>query len=458
MTMPKNLTQKQLIIIAAVALIVIGGLVIFYLNIRKSAGGVGTLNVTIWGTDAPKAFNDMISSYAGPGSGSSATIKYTQITAANYHEQVLAAIAAGTGPDIFEIGNRDLAQWKSVLTPIPAADATTFSLVTLQNDFPTVVGQDFVSGGEVYALPLSIDTLAMIYNRDLIDSAGIATLPATWTDFDNDVPKLRAINSTGQLTQAAAALGGSQASIANAPDIVFLMMLQNGTQMTSNNGSTVSFTGLSVAANNSGGGSNNSGSSGNSGAPAGSPGLSAFNFYLSFANSASQYYTWSDSMGTAEDSFAQGKTAIIFDYSSALADIKAKSPFLNYAVAPMLQPAGATGAINYAKYSGLAVNRNSVNAAAAWSFIISLTTSPANEKIYTTDMASPPALRSEIAADATDPVMSVFATQALSARSWPEANSATVDGAINAAIVQVLGGSANSTDALNEAQSTINGG
>ena len=445
--MPKNLTQKQIIIIAAVAIIVIVGLVIFMLNIRKSAGGAGTLNITIWGTDSPKAFNDMISSYAGPGSGSSATIKYTQITAANYHETLLSAIAAGTGPDIFEIGNRDLAQWKSVLTPIPAADATTFSLVTLQNDFPTVAGQDFVSGGQIYALPLSIDTLAMIYNKDLVDSAGIATIPATWTDFDNDVPKLRAINSTGQLTQAAAALGGSQTSIANAPDIVFLMMLQNGTTMTSSDGSTVNFTGLSATAN-----------SGSSGAPAGSPGLNAFNFYLSFANSASPYYTWSDSMGNAEDSFAQGKTAIIFDYSSALATIKAKSPFLNYAVAPMLQPAGATAAVNYAKYSGLAVNRNSANVAEAWSFIISLTTSPADESIYTADMASPPALRTVIAADATDPVMSVFATQALSARSWSEANSTAIDSALNAAITQVLTGSANSTDALNEAQSTINGG
>jgi ABC-type glycerol-3-phosphate transport system substrate-binding protein len=447
--MPKNLTQKQIIIIAVVVLIVIGGLVIFMLNIRKSAGGAGTLNITIWGTDAPKAFNDMISAYAGPGSGTSATIKYTQIPATNYHETLLSAIAAGTGPDVFEIGNRDLAQWKSVLTPIPAADATTFSLVTLQNDFPTVVGQDFVSASQIYALPLSIDTLAMIYNKDLVDSAGIAIVPKTWTDFDNDVPKLRTINSAGQLTQAAAALGGSTASIANAPDIVFLMMLQNGTQMTSSDGSTVNFTELSTTANS---------SSSNSDATAGSPGLSAFNFYLQFANSASQYYTWSDSMGNAEDSFAQGSTAIIFDYSSALTDIAAKSPFLNYAVAAMPQPDNAAAAVNYAKYSGLAVNRNSANVASAWSFIIGLTTSPTDEKIYTTDMASPPALRTAIAADATDPVMSVFAAQALTARSWSEANSATVDAALNTAITQVLGGSANSTDALNEAQSTINGG
>ncbi|MDR3582087.1 MAG: extracellular solute-binding protein [Candidatus Pacebacteria bacterium] len=434
--MPKNLTQKQIIIIAVVALAVIGGLVIFMLNIRKSAGNSATLDLTIWGTDAPKAFNDMISSYSGPGSGTSATIRYTQIPAADYRNQMLAAIAAGTGPDIFEIGNRDLPQWKSVLAPVPAADASTFSLVTLQSDFPTVVGQDFVSGGQIYALPLSIDTLAMIYNKDLVDSAGIATIPKTWTDFDNDIPKLRTVNAQGQVTQAAAALGGSSASIANAPDIVFLMMLQNGATMASTDGSSVSFAGTGSSA---------------------SAGLGAFNFYLQFANAASQYYTWSDSMGTARDSFAQGRTAIIFDYSSALADIKAKSPFLNYAVAAMPQPDKATVAVNYAKYLGLAVNKNSANAASAWSFIINLTTSPADEKIYTTDTASPPALRSEIANAATEPVMSVFAAQALTARSWTEANSTVVDSALNKAIRDVLAGSANSTDALNEAQATING-
>ncbi len=69
-------------------------------------------------------------------------------------------------------------------------------------------------------------------------------------------------------------------------------------------------------------------------------------------------------MGDADDSFSQAKTAIIFDYSSALANIKAKSPFLNIGVAPVPQPDNATVAVNYAKYNGLAVSKNSPNAAA----------------------------------------------------------------------------------------------
>lgn len=436
--MPTKLTQRQIIIIGAVAAVLIVGVIIFFVNLRSNSIRSQSFNLTIWGTESPKAFNDMIAAYTGPGSGNSSEIKYTQIDQSTYRQSLLTALAAGTGPDIFEIGNRDLSQWNNLITPVPANLATTFNAVTLQNDFPTVVGQDFVVNNNVYALPLSIDTMAMIYNKDLMDSAGIAVPPKTWTDFDNDIAALRTVNAQGQITQAAAALGGSEASIANAPDLVFLMMLQNGTQMTSADNSTVSFT------NTDNGGS------------VASPGLAAFNYYLQFADASSPYYTWNDSMGNAEDSFAQGKTAIIFDYASALAGIKEKSPFLNIGIAPMLQPANATVSINYAKYSGFVVSKNSASVASAWSFLINLTTSPANENIYTADTGEPPALRTAIQADLTNPNLAVFAAQALTARSWPESNSESFDGIMNTAIQNVLNGSANSTDALTEAQSEMN--
>ena len=38
-----------------------------------------------------------------------------------------------------------------------------------------------------HALPLSIDTLAMIYNKDLFNTAGIATVPATWEGLQADL-------------------------------------------------------------------------------------------------------------------------------------------------------------------------------------------------------------------------------------------------------------------------------
>ncbi len=439
--MPKNFTQKQIIIIGGAVLFVLIGGIIFLMNIRSNAGGQSALKLTIWGTDSQQAMNDVIQSYSGPGSGTQAQITYTQINPSQYQTKLLAAFAAGTGPDIFEIPNRDLSQWQSVAAPIPAALATTFNQVTLQSDFPDVVSQDFVSGtaaggGNIYALPLSIDTLAMIYNKDLFNTAGIATVPTTWEGLAADVPALRVLNAQGQITQAALALGGSETSIPNAPDIIFLLMMQNGAQMTSVDGTSVTFA---------------SGASGTD-----TSGLNAFNYYLQFANAADPNYTWNDGMGTALTSFTQGKTAAIFDYSSALAQIKAQAPFLNYGVAAMPQPASSTVAVNYAKYNGFAVSRSSANVAGAWNFIINLTTSVADENIYTKDTGAPPALRLAIAADLGDPTLAVFASQALTAKSWHESNSGQVDSLMNTAIQNVLNGAADSTTALKQAQDAMN--
>jgi len=435
--MPKQFTQKQIIIIGGAVLVVIIGAVVFFLSIRGGGGAQSAVSLSIWGTDDAKAFNAMIQSYSGPGSGNSAQIKYTQINSGQYRTTLLSALAAGTGPDIFEISNRDLAQWQSVTTPVPATLATTFNQVTLQQDFPDIVSQDFVSGGNIYALPLSIDTLAMIYNKDLFNTAGIATVPTTWEGLQTDLPQLRVVNTQGQITQAALALGGSETSIPNAADIIFLLMMQNGAQMTSVGGSTVKFA---------------SGATGND-----TSGLNAFNYYLQFANAAGSDYTWSDGMGTALNTFEQGKTAVIFDYSSALAQIKATSPFLNYGVAPMPQPANAKVAVNYAKYNGLAVSRSSANIAGAWNFIISLTTSAADENIYLKAAGAPPALRSVIPTALADPTMSVFASQVLTAKSWRESQSETFNGIMNTAIQNVLSGTADPTTALDQAQGAMNG-
>jgi multiple sugar transport system substrate-binding protein len=434
--MPTNLTQKQIIIIAAAVVLVLVGGTVFFLNIRSGGGGQAPVKLTIWGTDSETAMNDVISKYSGPGSGTQSQISYTQIDPSDYQSKLLAALAAGTGPDIFEIPNRDLSQWQSVATPIPATFAQTFNQVTLESDFPDIVSQDFVSGGYIYALPLSIDTLAMIYNKDMFNTAGIATVPTTWEGLVADIPSLRQVNAQGQITQAALALGGSETSIYNAPDIIFLLMMQNGAQMTSADGTTVTFAS----------GANGSDTSG----------VNAFNYYLQFANAAGSSYTWNDGMGDAIDSFTQGKTAVIFDYSSALATIKAKAPFLNYGVAAMPQPANAATVVNYAKYNGLAVSRDSTQVAAAWNFIISLTTSPADENIYTEDTGAPPALRSVIAADLGSPATSVFAAQALTAKSWHEAASEQYDSIMNTAIENVLNGSADSTAALTQAQTAMN--
>ena len=316
-------TQRQIAIIVIGAIVAIGLGALFIFNGQKKASTAQVFTLSVWGTDDEKAFNDLITYYTQY--DPAAKITYTQVDPADYENQLLRAFAAGNGPDVFEIGNRSLPKWQSTLAELPEAYASQFGTLQLQNDFPSVVQSDFTVPATatttgVYALPLSIDTLAMVYNKDLFDSAGIATPPTTWDDFEADILKLRSENSTGQIVRAAAALGGSETSISEAPDILSLLMLQNGTQMVSGDLSAATFAGAETSA-----------------------GLSAFNFYLQFANAVSPYYTWNDAMGDDVQSFINGNVAIIFGYHDTLNTIKAKSPFMNIGVAAIPQPGGSVG-------------------------------------------------------------------------------------------------------------------
>jgi multiple sugar transport system substrate-binding protein len=432
---PIKFTQQQIAIMAIGAIIIVGLGALFVFNGQKKTSTAQAVTLRIWGTDDSKVFDNLTTYYAQY--NPAAKITYTQIDPADYENQLLRAFAEGNGPDIFEIGNRSLPRWESVLAPLPAAYASQFGPLQLENDFPSVVQSDFMTTSTptstgIYALPLSIDTLAMFYNKDLFDSAGLVTPPTTWDDFETDIQKLRTLNAGSQITQAAAALGGSETSILEAPDILSLLMLQNGTQMVSDDLSAAEFASGATSA-----------------------GVSAFNFYLQFANAASPYYTWSDAMGSDIQSFVNGQVAIIFGYHDTLSTIRAKSPFMNIGIAAVPQPTGATVSVSYPKYNGLAVYKGTSSVIGAWQFILTLTAYANGEKIYTDATGDPPALRSAIAVDENDPNLSVFAGQALTARSWYEIDDLAVDGFLNTAIQSALNGSASTLQALEQAQSSV---
>jgi ABC-type glycerol-3-phosphate transport system substrate-binding protein len=434
-TSSMKLTKRQAILALGVVVLVGGAIALIFFNLRPKANNAAQIKLTVWGVEDKQTVFNILSSYPY------AQVAYTQLDPANYGATVLSALAAGTGPDVLEIGNRSLPRWQPVLAPLPATYAAQFGTLQIQNSFPDVVSQNFITSGSLYALPLSIDTLALIYNKDLFNSANIAYPPKTWDDFQADVVKLRAVNAQGQLTRAGAAIGGSEASVPNAPDILSLLMLQNGTKMVTDDFSSAVFA-------SAGGGSASGGG--------GSAGLLAFNYYLQFANASGPYYTWNEMMGNAFDNFAAGNAAMVFAYQSDLATIKKKAPFLNIGIAQMPQPTGATVAINYPRYQGFAATKAG-QSAAAWYFILYMTTTDAIEKMYVSATGQPPALRQEIQADMNDPNLAVFASQTLAAKSWYEADDAKVDAIFNTAIQNVLNGQANSTRAFGQAQEAVSG-
>lgn len=388
------------------------------------------VKLTIWGIEDRAVFESNFNAYRKL--RTNVEITYEQFNPDEYEDTLIDALAAGKGPDVMMFSNRWLPKhWEK----IKSVSETQFNLKKLQDLFgrKSVIEQDFAPDGLIFALPLYIDTLALYYNLDIFNSSGIALPPATWNDFQNLIPKLRQISKAKEIKRAAGAIGGSSKSINNAADILSLLMLQNGAKMTDDNFSQATFASRS----------------GNL------PGLDALDFYVKFSDRANTlFYTWNNDWN-ALDSFAQGNTAMIFDYAAQKQTLKKSNPFLNFAAAPMPQISSEETAVNYASYYGLAVSNKSSAPEWAWDLIIYLTADETAGQNYLGLSGRPPALRSLIDKYLENAEMGVFAKQALSARSWPQIDDKAVSAIFSQMLEAVIEKKMSSLDAIDQAESAV---
>lgn len=424
-----SLTKTQLIIIGGALLLVL----LFTLMLLGVLPGLRkteeaqTLqgSLTIWGVrDSEQAINStLIADYQAK--HPNVKLTYIEKDELTYEEDLINALAAGTGPDIFMIHNTWLPEHFEKLSPLTPAQFPTEEFRGL---YPAVVEQDFTAGGAVYALPLHIDTLALVSNSDILDNAGIAKSPTTWEEIIELIPQLRTLDSANKITTAAVAIGGSLKSVTHASDILSALMLQEGVQMT-----TEDFTRATFALN----------------------GASSLRFYTNFANSATTAYTWNDNLLNSFDSFSQEKVAMILAYGDDIAKLRERNPFLRLRVSNFPQPKNARLAVTYPSYWGLAVSNKSPLGSIAWNFIFNATANETVNKSYLDATNKSPALRSLIGVYTGDTERGVFARQALTARSWRQIDQVLVSQTFSEMIQSVLGGTASADKAIQAAQETI---
>lgn len=418
-----------MIIVAAAVVVAIVVFSLVWMNLRVKDPGTGLqAELTLWGTLDDTEMQYLVGSYGAAQPG--VRVTYRKIGVEDYERTLLNALAAGQGPDMFMIDNHAVPR---NLDKIVAAPQEQISRIRLEELFPAVVAEDFADkSGSVYALPLYLDTMVMFYNKELLDQAFIVQPPATWEEFEKDVPRLRAVNTSGQIVRAAAAIGGSPKTIDNAVDLLNLLMLQNGSPMVNDD-----LTGAVFESSE------------------GKSGLAAFNFYLKFANAGSSFYTWNDNQDNYLDSFVSGKTAMIFDYQERIKVIRERAPFLRLGVAPMPQLGGGSPRVNYADYWGIAVSRQSKRPSEAWGFIIGTATNEQIMRYPIENSGQPPALRSLIQVALGSPDFRVAAEQAITARSWYQVDDEEIRNIFGRGITRVLTGQADTTTALGEAQDQI---
>lgn len=426
--------DKRKIILAAIAfLVLLGGFLVFKYGLKKEVGRE-KVEIVVWSLfDDSDAFKDLKDQFES--AFPYITLNYYKKTALNYETDLLDALATGRGPDVFLVHNTWLAKHKNKFYPVPS---DWLSVRDFQDTFVDVTAQDFIDqDGQIYSLPVWCDTLALFWNKDYFNEAGIARPPVNWEEFANDVALLTVKDANNNILRSGAAIGTAR-NINRSSDLLSLLMLQTGTQMVDARENKAVFD-KAVQLN---------GQSYNSGEE-------ALRFYTDFANSQKTVYTWNAQKDYSIDAFVEGETAMIFNYAYNLPLIKAKAPYLNFAVAAMPQPADSAKKVNYANYWSFAVSRTSQYPEPAWTFVWWLAQKD-NAQEYLQTFVRPAARRDLVTQQKSDTTLGVFAEQALSAYSWYQVDNTSIEQIFADMIEDVVAGNATVREAIVRGASRVN--
>lgn len=359
------------------------------------------------------------------------SIEYRKFRPEEYEKALVDAFSEDKGPDLFTIHSSWVQRYKTKLAPMPAnisyavftttggmvgqkttitlANTPAPSLKQVREKFVGVVEQDGMMNEtntstvpSIYALPFYLDTLAMFYNKDLLEQNNIVSPATDWGTIQNQSVKMTRVDAAGAITQSGVAMG-TGAGVHRVSDLLASLIMQNGARMTRSDGA---FT-FQLGPN------------GESSVDGQMPGAVALQFYTDFANPEKKVYTWNFDQGDALAAFATGKVGYYFGYGYDAATISSRNPRLSFDVAllPQLNPSKQ---VNIANYWMEAVAKKSQFKDEAWLFILETATGVDKDALnkYLKDTKRISALKEVLQTQFEDPDVGTFAKQALTARSW----------------------------------------
>ncbi|WP_059050139.1 ABC transporter substrate-binding protein [Paenibacillus senegalimassiliensis] len=142
-----------------------------------------TINMFTASPEYTDAFNAYIKEYKQVKPNVTINLEIMQ---ADYNTVLKSRIAAGSTPDVFQTtagGDIDtFAEYSADLTNEPLAAAMTDAVRANMSS----------TDGKVLGLPVKGNLFTLIYNKDLLDQAGVTTFPKTTAELDDAIAKLEA--------------------------------------------------------------------------------------------------------------------------------------------------------------------------------------------------------------------------------------------------------------------------
>ncbi|MDD5039553.1 MAG: extracellular solute-binding protein [Patescibacteria group bacterium] len=410
---PYGLSKLLIIALFGVIALILGG-VVYTLFTPKKASPPAGVTLTVWGVwDESTDVSSLFSSYSK--AHPYVKLVYTKIRSEEYEDKLLKAWATDSGPDMYALPNSWIHKYSEDFISPMAKKATVAYYETKKTLFKTEtqyiyrtepglaadvlkrtyisnVYDDVVINNQIYALPFGINTLVMYYNRELLNQALLAEPPASWEEFKQAVMKLAVVDDEQNVLRAGTALG-TYDNIPHATDLVTLLMMQFGTQMTT--GGKVSFQ-LSVGGDD--------------------VAIKALDYYTAYSSPEREAYTWNTQMPNAVDYFCDNQLGFMFGYRYEQTAITNACKGVDFGIAavPQVDP---NYSVNYANYWAYTVSKKSKNAALAWNFLQYVSNSKRVAKyLDATKQAS--VLKSVLDEQLKNPETAYLAQQALTAKSW----------------------------------------
>jgi ABC-type glycerol-3-phosphate transport system substrate-binding protein len=385
----------NIIVMVAFAFFGVIGIILFASNSANDTGTAG-VNVSgpvvIWGTMPEGVMSQMLEGIAP--AYKKLVISYEQKDPGTFDRELLNALAAGEGPDLFELPDNKILTHKDKILPIPYESIALPGFVEQYID----QAQLYLSPLGSLAFPYAIDPLVLYYNKNILTSSFILNPPTYWDELTEMTASLSSIGPNSRIERSTIALGTPR-NIPHAKEIISMMMLQTGNYLVARNSTNGNYVSSL----------NQSGTEGST--------ANAVTYFNTFSDPSKENYTWNAAMPDALSAFLAEDSAFYIGYSTEFDMILTRNPNLNFAVAVVPQSRSSRSQRGYGQMKGWAMSKISKNIPGA--YLVGLTLANpefsqfAAEKI---GYASP--VRANLSQKREQPFDVILQKSAIIAKSW----------------------------------------
>lgn len=431
--------QRGVLIIAGSAFLLMLVVVVILL-VRSRGNTSSSTTLTIWSPfDEQKTYDQISQDFLSKTPNVTINFKYISAKdSQDYEAKVVNAIANGQGPDIWLVRSDWIPKHVDKSTPSTwVAVKGQDSLAQAKAKLISSVVDLNTYNGKLYGVPLSADSLAIIYNQDYYNAiyakatdaqkAILSPTPKSWEDLKAQTALASTVKGDA-VTSSGLALGNT--SILAPSDVLTAFLTQSGVGILSDDSKNVTFNVAKYV----------------NGLPT-FPATEALSFFTSFSTPGQPNYSW-NSTTDSESAFLAGKTGAIIGYWSTLKDIVNQKPSFKMLVAALPQKTVSESStrVDYGITWSHIVNSKSSNQTLAWNYLsylmersvqASYASATGKIPVFTEESLCANALDRSAESD-SDAAKSIFTCQLYSAGNFIKPEWQQVDEILQDAITQVV--------------------